>query len=89
MSLEMMSVAILRATCKLCCFNRFAMPGVAIWKEHIVIHALGTGMLLKGERVEYPPEYLVQHLSVWLVLVIPPLLTNIEGLDQDRQESDH
>jgi len=65
------------------------MPEVAICTENIVIPALSDGILFKGERVEYPPEYLVQHLSVCLPLLIQSLLRNIAVLDRNRQESDH
>jgi hypothetical protein len=40
------------------------MPYVAIWTENGVIPALSVGILFKGERLEYPPEYFIQHLSV-------------------------
>jgi hypothetical protein len=51
--------------------------------------AHGAGILLKGERVEYPPEYLVQHLSLRVLLLSQPLLRKIAVLDRNRQESDH
>jgi hypothetical protein len=44
--------------------KRFAMPEVAISTENVVILALGAGIVFKGERLEYPPEYLIQHLLV-------------------------
>jgi len=50
------------------------MAGVAICTENIVIPALGARTMFIGERVEYPPEYLIQHLSVCLPLLIQPLL---------------
>jgi len=65
------------------------MPEVAICTEKVVIPALGTGILIEGERVEYPPEYLVQHLSVCLPLLIQPHLRNIAVLDRNRQESEY
>jgi hypothetical protein len=64
------------------------MPEVAICKGNIVIPALGTEILFKGERQEYLQEYLVQHLSVCMPLLIHPLLRTITGLEQNRQESD-
>jgi hypothetical protein len=45
--------------------------------------------LFKGERVEYPPENLVQHHSVCLPLLIQPLLRIIAVLDRNQQECDH
>jgi hypothetical protein len=33
----------------------FATPEVAICTENIVIPALRAGIVLKGERLEYPP----------------------------------
>jgi hypothetical protein len=33
------------------------MPEVAICTENIVIHVLGTGIMFKGVRCEYLPEY--------------------------------
>jgi len=65
------------------------MPEGAIWTENIVIPALGVGILFKGEMVEYPPEYFVQHLSVRLPLLIQLLLRDIVVLDWNPQESDH
>jgi len=65
------------------------MPQVAICTENIVIPTLSAGILLNGERLEYPPEYLVQHLSVCFPLLIQPLLRNIVVVDWNRQESDH
>jgi len=65
------------------------MPEVAICTENIVIPALGVGILFKGEMLEHPPEYFVQHLSVCLPLLIQPLLRNIAVHDRNRQESDH
>jgi hypothetical protein len=38
-------------------------------------------MLFKGEWLEYPPEYFIQHLMVCLPLFIQPLLKNIAVLD--------
>jgi hypothetical protein len=34
-------------------------------------------ILFEGEGLEYPPEHFVQHLLVWLLLLIQPLLNNI------------
>jgi hypothetical protein len=65
------------------------MAEVAICTENIVIPALGVGILFKGERLEYPPEYFIQHLSVCLPLLIQPLLRKIAVLDRNRLESDH
>ena len=65
------------------------MPEVAICTENIVIPTIGIGILFKGVRLEYPPEYFVQHLSVCLTLLIQPLLRNIAILDWNWQESDH
>jgi hypothetical protein len=62
------------------------MPEVAIGTENIVIPAFGVGILFKDERLEYPPEYFVQHLSVCLVLCIQPLLSNIAVVDWNWQE---
>jgi hypothetical protein len=60
------------------------MPEVAICKEHVVIPALGARIEFKGERLEYPPEYFVQHLTVCLPLLIQPLLRNIAVLVRNR-----
>jgi hypothetical protein len=65
------------------------MPEVAICTENVVIPALGIGILFTGERLEYPPEHIVQHLSLGLPLLIQPLRRNIGLLDRNRQESDH
>jgi hypothetical protein len=39
--------------------------------------------------LEYLAEYLVQHLSVCMPLLIQPHLRNIALLDRNWQESDH
>ena len=64
------------------------MPEVAICTENIVIHALGAGILFKGERLGYPPGYLIQHLLVCMLLLIKPLLRNVALFDWNRQEND-
>jgi len=87
--LEMMWVAILRALCKPCCWNWSATPEVAICTENVVISALSAGILFHGERLEYPLEYFIQHLSVCLLLLIQPVLRINAFLDCNRQESDH
>jgi hypothetical protein len=65
------------------------MPEVAICTENIVIPALGVGIVFKGERLEHPPEYFVQHLSDCMPLLIQPLLRNLAGPDRNRQASNH
>jgi hypothetical protein len=75
--------------CKLCWENRFATPEVAIHRENVLIPALGVGIWFTGERLEYPLEYFVQHLSIHLLLFIQLLLRNIADLDPNQQESDH
>jgi len=57
------------------------MREVAICTVNVVISTLGAGTLFTGERVEYPLEYLVQHLSVCLPLLIWLLLRTIAVLD--------
>jgi len=86
---KMMSFTKPRAIGKPCCKTRFESPEVAICTENIVIPALGAGILFNAERLEYQPEYLIQHLSVCLLLHIPPLLMYIAVLDFNQQESDH
>ena len=54
-----------------------------------MIPTLGVGILFKGERLEYLPEYFVQHLSVCLLLLMQQLLWNIAVLAWNRQESDN
>jgi hypothetical protein len=77
-------VAIPRAVCKPCCQNRVATPEVAICTENFVIPALGARIEFKGERLEYPPEYFIQHLTVCLALLIQRFLRNIAVLNWDR-----
>jgi hypothetical protein len=60
------------------------MPEVAICTENVVIPTLSDGIEFKGERLEYPPEYFVQHLTVCLPLLIQPFLRNIAVLDLNR-----
>jgi hypothetical protein len=63
------------------------MPAVAVCTENDVIPALSAGIVFKCERLEYPPEYLVQPLSVCMLLLTQPLLQNIALLHWNRQES--
>jgi len=60
------------------------MPEVAICTENFAIPALGAGIMFQGEWVEYPPDYFVQQLLVWLPLLIKPLFRNIVVLDRTR-----
>jgi hypothetical protein len=70
MPLDMIQVAILRVLCKPCCYKRFAMPEVAIGIGNISMPAFGAGILLKGEWLECPLQYLFQQLSACLLLLI-------------------
>jgi len=65
------------------------MPEVAICTEKVVIPTLGAAILFKGEWLQYPPEYFIQHLPVCLPLPIQPLPRNIEVLDWNQKESDN
>ena len=65
------------------------MTEVAICTGNIVIRALGAGILFTGEWLEYPHEYLIQHRSVCLGLIIQQLLRNITVYDRNWQQSDH
>jgi len=65
------------------------MPEVAICTQNIVIPALGVGILCNGERLEYPPEYCVQHLSVCLLLLNQLVLRKRAVLNRNWQESDN
>jgi hypothetical protein len=40
-----------------------------------------VAILFEGEGLEDPPEFFVQYLSVWLLLLIQPLLRNIAAFD--------
>jgi hypothetical protein len=64
------------------------MLEVAICTENVVIPAFGGGRLFKCQRLEYQPEYFIQHLSVCFPLCIQPLLRNFAVVDCNRQESD-
>jgi len=74
MPLEMILNTMPSALFKPCCWNWLATPGVAICTETIVKPALGIGISLKGETLEYPGKYHIHHLSVRLQLLIQPLL---------------
>jgi hypothetical protein len=89
MPLEILLVPILNAICKPCWCNLFAMPGVAIYTENVVISTVGTGIVFKCERLEYPMECSIQYHYISLPLHIQPVLRNIVILDRNRQESDH
>jgi hypothetical protein len=60
------------------------MPEVANCTKNIVIPALGAEIEFKGERLEYPLLYFVQHLTVCLQLLIQPCLRIIAVLDWNR-----
>jgi hypothetical protein len=62
------------------------MPEVTIYTDNVVIPALGIGILFNGGRLEYLPQYFVQHLSVCLPLLIHPFLRNIMVLDGNREK---
>jgi hypothetical protein len=89
MSLEMMLVTILRTICKPYRNIHFAMPETAIWTGNMILPDLGAGIVFKGYKLEYPPEYLVQDPSTCLLLLILPLLRMISVLDRNRQESNY
>lgn len=55
----------------------------------MAITALGAGIVFKGEKLECPLEYLVEHRSLYFPLLIQPLLGNIAVPDRNRQDSDH
>jgi len=63
------------------------MLEVAICTEKVVLPALGDGILFKVQRVKLPLEYLVQHLSVCLPLLIQPLQGNIDVRDRNQRGS--
>jgi hypothetical protein len=84
-----MLVAKLRAICKPCWLNLLPMCEVAIFTENIVIPALGAGMMFKAGWLEYPPEYLIQYLSVCLPLLIQLYLINIAFRDPNWQDGGH
>jgi hypothetical protein len=65
------------------------MLEVAIRAENIVMLSLCSGNSLKGVRLEYPPEYNIQRLSVRLLLLIHSPLQHIAVLGRNRQDSDH
>jgi len=46
------------------------MPNVPICPEKVARPALGTSVVFQGERLEYLPEYFVQHLFDCLPLLI-------------------
>jgi hypothetical protein len=45
------------------------MPELAICTQNVIIPALDAGILCEVQRLEYPPEYLIQHLSVCIPLL--------------------
>jgi len=45
--------------------------------------------VFKGVGLDYLTEYIVQRLSVSLVLLVQPLLRSTAVLDQKQQESEH
>ena len=89
MPLKMLQVARLRAPCQPCWKNQFAKPEVTICTENISIPALWAGIMFPGERREYPPQYLVQHLSVCLLPHITPFAGNLGSQDWNWQKINH
>jgi hypothetical protein len=63
MPLEMMQVTILRAICKPCYYNQFAMPEVTISTENVIIPFLGVGNMFKCKGLDHPPGYIVPYQS--------------------------
>jgi len=57
------------------------MPEVAHSTGNVVIPVLSTGIVFKGERLQYLPEDLIQHLSVCLPLLIGQFLRIVAVLD--------
>jgi len=65
------------------------MPEVAICTDNVVLLTMDARILLKGEWLECLPQYFNQHLSVCVLLLIQPLLTNIAVLEWNLQQSNH
>jgi hypothetical protein len=65
------------------------MPEVAIRTGNFVMSVLSAAILFKCQRLEYLPEYLVQHLSRCYPLLIRLLLRNSPVLKWSQQEFDH
>jgi hypothetical protein len=65
------------------------MPEVAIRTGNFVMSVLSVAILFKCQRLEYLPEYLVQHLSRCYPLLIRLLLRNSLVLEWRQQELDH
>lgn len=66
MPLDTMQVAKVWVICKLCCYDQFAMPEVAICTEHFVIPVLSAGIWYTGECLEYRLQYYFSvHLGVF------------------------
>jgi hypothetical protein len=63
------------------------MPDVPLCTENLVIPTGGAGIEFNVERLEYPLEYFVPHLTVCLPLFILPLLRHITVLDWNQQGS--
>jgi hypothetical protein len=65
------------------------MPEVPIYTENVILPAVLAGYLSKVDRLEYPPEYFIQHISFGFLLYLQPHLRNTKVLDWKQQESDH
>lgn len=61
--------------------NRFATPVVAICTENVVLPTLSAGIVFNGERLEYQPVYIFQHLSICILLLMQAILRNIVVVD--------
>jgi hypothetical protein len=60
------------------------MADVAICTANVVIPALGVRIVFEGERLEYPLECSIQHLSVCLPLLIHLHLRTIAVIEWDQ-----
>jgi hypothetical protein len=68
--------------------NLYASTEVGIWQGTMEIPTLNTGVLFRGQWLEYLPEYFIQHLSGWLPLLIQAFHKRITMLEWNWEGSD-
>jgi hypothetical protein len=56
------------------------MPNVTTCTENVVLPTVSAGIVGKGQRLGYEPDYIIQHLSVCVALVKQLFLRNIPDL---------
>jgi hypothetical protein len=65
------------------------MRDVTTCTENHLLPALGAGILFTRVRLEYLPQCISQHISVYMWLLMQPHPRKIALLDRNQQEIAH